>query len=158
MNLKIFRIRETAKLPTRANPADAGLDLYYCPNGEKKRFPDDIGLTIVPRESVLIPTGIKAEIPFGYMLEIKNKSSIAHKRQLIVGACVVDSGYDGEIYVNIHNIGLENQTITPGEKVAQAILIPIVHCRIEEVKDSQFINFNSERGDNGFGSSGRFWL
>ena len=94
------------------------------------------------------------EVPYGYMLEIKNKSGLAHKRQLLVGACVVDPGYNGELYVNLHNIGQKTQIIGSGEKIAQAILIPIVHCKVEEVKTDEFLNFHSERGDGGFGSTG----
>ena len=88
------------------------------------------------------------------MLEIKNKSGIASKRRLITGACVVDPGYDGEVYVNLHNIGTATQCIAPGDKIAQAVLIPIVHCGIEEVLDTEILNINSARGEGGFGSTG----
>ena len=54
------------------------------------------------------------------MLEIKNKSSIAAKKQLLVGACVVDSGYDGEIFVNLHNVGKQTQWFKSGDKVAKS--------------------------------------
>jgi len=87
-------------------------------------------------------------------LEIKNKSGIAFKRQLLVGACVVDPGYDGEIYVNLHNVGTETQILQPGDKLAQAVLVPIVHCEIEEVLNDNILNFNSERAKGGFGSTG----
>ena len=133
MNLKVYRIREDAKLPLRAHKTDAGMDLFYCPNGERSDVVMRDGLAISPRESKLIPTGLKVEVPYGYMLEIKNKSGIAYKRKLITGACVVDPGYDGEVYVNLHNIGLTTEYIMPGQKVAQAVLIPIIHCGIEEV-------------------------
>jgi len=154
MNLKIYKIRPKAKLPLRAYEADAGMDLFYCPNGERDRALKDEGLAICARESTLIPTGLKIEIPHGYMLEIKNKSGIAYKRQLIVGACVVDSGYNGEIYVNLHNIGLKTQYLQVGDKIAQAVLIPIVHCGIEEVKTDKFLNQYHSRGSGGFGSTG----
>jgi len=147
-------MREGARLPVRAHKTDAGIDLYYCPKGDRANNIQEEGLAIHARESVLIPTGIRVEIPYGYMLEIKNKSGIAFKRQLIVGACVVDSGYDGEIFVNLHNIGLGTQLLRAGEKVAQAIMIPIVHCKIEEVDTDQFLNFHSSRGKGGFGSTG----
>ena len=87
------------------------------------------------------------------MLEIKNKSGIAFKRQLLVGACVIDPGYDGEVFVNLHNVGTSTQTIEPGQKIAQAVLTPIVTCNIEEVfRDS--LNQQSTRQDGGFGSTG----
>ena len=154
MNLKICRVRKEAKLPTRAYRSDAGLDLYYCPNGERARILQDEGLAVSPRESVLIPTGLKIEVPYGHMLEIKNKSGIAFKRQLIVGACVIDPGYEGEIYVNLHNVGLKTQYMKEGDKIAQAILVPILHCGIEEVEESEFMVSHSDRGIGGFGSTG----
>tara|TARA_R110000824_G_scaffold11622_14_gene50985 strand:+ start:10739 stop:11209 length:471 start_codon:yes stop_codon:yes gene_type:complete len=154
MNLKVYRIREGAKLPQRAYKSDAGMDLYYCPNGERARIVVDEGLAISPRESALVSTGLKVEIPYGHMLEIKNKSGIAFKRQLIVGACVVDAGYDGEIYVNLHNVGLKTQYLKEGDKIAQAVLIPIIHCGVDEVSSDEHINFHSQRGEGGFGSTG----
>jgi dUTP pyrophosphatase len=154
MNLKVYRTRKGAKLPTRAYQSDAGMDVYYCANGERKRFPDDQGLVIAPRESTLVPTGIKVDVPYGHMLEVKNKSGIASKRQLIVGACVIDPGYNGEVYINVHNIGLRPQTLFPGDKVAQVVLIPIVHCKVEEVETEKEFNHYSGRGTGGFGSTG----
>ena len=154
MNIKIFRIRPNAKLPTRAHQSDAGMDIYYCPNGDRKLYDDKGAYHVPPRESRLLPTGIKVEVPYGHMLEIKNKSGIAFKRQLLVGACVVDPGYAGELYVNLHNIGSETQIIRPGEKMAQAVLVPISHCGVEEVEASHFLNRKSTRGSGGFGSTG----
>ena len=154
MNLKTYKIRKEAKLPTRAYKTDAGMDLYYCPNGDKKLYDEDMSFHIPPRESRLLSTGIKMEVPYGHMLEIKNKSGIAFKRQLLVGACVVDPGYDGEIYVNLHNVGTETQVLKPGDKLAQAVLVPIVHCGIEEVSSDNILNFNSERASGAFGSTG----
>ena len=153
MNIKVYKIRPEAKLPVRAYQTDAGMDLFYCPNGKRKLYDGTRDFFIPPRASRVLSTGIKIEIPYGHMLEIKNKSGIASKRQLLVGACVVDSGYDGEIYVNLHNIGTETQTIKAGDKIAQAVLMPIVHCGVEEVfKDN--LNQNALRGAGGFGSTG----
>ena len=153
MNIKVYRIRPEAKLPTRAHQMDAGMDIYYCPNGDKKLYNTE-DFYIPPKTSRLLSTGIKVEIPYGYMLEIKNKSGIAYKRQLLVGSCVIDPGYDGEIYINLHNIGTETQVVKEGDKIAQAIMIPIIHCGVEEVATDQFLNFHSKRGDGGFGSTG----
>lgn len=154
MDLKIYRLREGAKLPLRAHETDAGMDIFYCPNDDKKLYDCTRRYFIPPRESRVLPTGIKVEVPYGYMLEIKNKSGIASKRQLITGACVVDPGYDGEIFVNLHNIGTATQSIAPGDKIAQAVLIPIIHCGVEEVFDAETLNINSARGSGGFGSTG----
>lgn len=87
------------------------------------------------------------------MLEIKNKSSIASKRQLVVGACVVDSGYNGEVFVNLHNIGFGSQHLEPGQKIAQAVLIPVSYCEIDEMINDD-LNKSSTRGDGALGSTG----
>jgi len=153
VNIKVFRIRKEAKLPTRAYNSDAGMDLYYCPNGDKKLYDSTQNYHIPPRSSRLLPTGIKVEVPHGHMLEVKNKSGIASKRQLIVGACVIDPGYDGEVYINLHNIGYKTQIVKPGHKIAQAVLIPIVHCGIMEVTEDK-LNEDTLRGTGAFGSTG----
>jgi len=153
MDLKVVKIRKEAQLPTRAYPTDAGLDLYFCPNGERDEIVREEGLAIEPRDSMLIPTGLRIEVPYGYMLEIKNKSGIAYKRQLVVGACVVDPGYEGEIYVNLHNIGFNTQYLKSGAKIAQAVLIQVNYCTIREVSEEEFSQ-GSPRGNGGFGSTG----
>jgi len=158
MMLKVCRLREGARLPSRAHKIDAGIDLYYCraeENGERAQIIQEEGLVIEPRQSVLIPTGLKVHVPYGHMLEVKNKSGIAFKRQLIVGACVVDPGYTGELYVNLHNLGFCPQYLQEGDKIAQAVLIPISHCNIEEVAEEEFLNSESGRGSGGFGSTGQ---
>ena len=154
MKLKVARVRTDAKLPTRAYPTDAGIDLYFCPDSKKREvMVSSMGFPIAIRESAVIPTGLKIEVPQNYMLEIKNKSGIASKKQLVVGACVVDCGYTGEIFVNLHNIGWKTQYLKPGDKVAQAVLIPIDCCEVEEVQE-QFFNQVTNRGAGGFGSTG----
>jgi dUTP pyrophosphatase len=154
MNLKVVKIRPDAKLPTRAFPADAGMDLYFCPNSElATRMISVMGLAIEMRESILLSTGLKIEVPYGHMLEIKNKSGIAYKRQLLVGACVIDSGYAGEIFINLQNIGWKTQYVKAGDKLAQAVLIPIAVCGVEEVTEKEF-KADSQRGTGGFGSTG----
>jgi dUTP pyrophosphatase len=148
MQLKVFRVRDNAKLPTRAHDGDAGMDLYYCAPSNSMR-----SMAVNPVETVLIPTGIKAEVPKGYMLEVKNKSSIAAKKQLLVGACVVDSGYDGEIFVNLHNTGKQTHWFKDGDKVAQGVLIPVDLCEVVEVSEDK-LNIDSTRGDGALGSTG----
>jgi dUTP pyrophosphatase len=91
------------------------------------------------------------------MLEIKNRSSVAAKKNLIVGACVVDSGYDGEVFVNLHNIGNDDKVINPGDKIAQAVMVPVVHFRALETGSGDLYNWYpitiSERGDGALGST-----
>ena len=151
MNLRVYKIRKAAKLPVRAHAADAGVDLFYCPDREHALY--GVNYCVHPSESKIVPTGIKVEIPYGFMLEIKNKSSVAAKKQLLVGACVVDSGYDGEVFVNLHNVGSESRTIQPGQKIAQAVLIPVEPCVVTEC-GTDTLNDNSTRGAGALGSTG----
>ena len=123
IKVRVQRLHEEAKMPVRAHPTDAGMDLFFCPP-PKPELDSQIE-TVLPFGSSVIPTGLKIEVPEGYMLEIKNKSGIASKRGLLVGACVVDRGYTGEIFVNLHNVTHRNQTIHSGEKIAQAVFVKI---------------------------------
>ena len=145
--VNVFKVRETAKIPQRAHPTDAGIDFYYCPE-----HPTLLG--IEPGQSVLLPTGIKMEVPSTCMLQIMNKSGIASKKSLVTGACVVDSGYDGEIFVNLHNIGKNNAVIAEGDKMAQAVLIPIVTPAIEISEEDNIYGKVTSRGDGCLGSTG----
>lgn len=148
--LKIFRTRETAKMPVRAHTTDAGMDIFYCPE-------EHTGwVNIKPGGSCLLETGLKVGVPPGYMLQIMNKSGIASKRQLVTGACVVDSGYDGEIFVNLQNIGTKPQVIEPGQKIAQAVLVPVLTPTLVEIDTDEVYSEPTSRGSGALGSTGEF--
>ena len=98
MKIKISKVREDVKIPTRAHSGDAGMDIYYNPENKSE------WVSLRPNESYVLQTGVKVEVPENHMLQIMNKSGIASKNKLVVGACVVDHGYDGELFVNLHNI------------------------------------------------------
>jgi dUTP pyrophosphatase len=153
MILQYHMLRGNQFPPVRANPSDAGLDLRWTPTEQAEE-----ALAIGPGESVLIPTGCTFGIPHGYMMEIKNKSGVAYKRRLLVGACVVDSGYEGEVFVNLHNIGNETQFLEPGTKVAQAVVVPVVHARFVASESPDIYDWCpitiSNRGDGALGSTG----
>ena len=88
------------------------------------------------------------------MLEIKNKSGIASKRGLLVGACVVDRGYTGEIFVNLHNVTHRNQTIHDGDKVAQAVFVKVdTDIKLVETEEGIY-DEDTSRGDGSLGSTG----
>jgi dUTP pyrophosphatase len=93
------------------------------------------------------------------MMQIMNRSGVAAKRKLIVGACVVDSGYDGEVFVNLHNIGPDTQFIQAGDKIAQGVVIPVVPVRFVAAGDDNINSWYpitiSNRGDGALGSTGR---
>ena len=137
--------------PVRANPSDAGLDLRYNPE-------EDWPTKIDPGQSMILGTGLKFGVPHGYMIQIMNRSGNAAKRKLMVGACVVDSGYDGEVFVNLHNIGKKVQIINVGDKIAQAVVIPVVPVRFLETKNDNLYDWSpitiSDRGAGALGSTG----
>ena len=157
MIIEYKRIRSDVRPPERANPSDAGLDLFFNPQPTGVLpSPNLDSILIECGQSVLLPTGYKFGIPHGYMLEMKNRSSMAAKRSLVVGACVVDSGYDGEVFVNLHNIGDSGQVIEPQTKIAQAVLVPVVHFRAVETQAELYDWYPitlSERGDGALGST-----
>ena len=136
--------------PTRANPSDAGLDIFFSPLDVNE------AIELAPGQSCLLQTGLRFGVPHGHMLQIMNRSSVASKRSLLVGACVVDSGYDGEVFVNLHNVGTAIQRIERGEKIAQAVLIPIVPFRAYCRHDGDLYSYPismSDRGDGALGST-----
>ena len=87
------------------------------------------------------------------MLEIKNKSGIASKRGLIVGACVVDRGYTGEIFVNLHNPSDRTQTLHAGDKIAQAVFVKI-ETSVRLVESDSIYDDETSRGEGALGSTG----
>jgi len=150
MIIEFARTRPDAYDPQRANPSDAGLDVFYSPEHEGQ------AVSVNPGESRIVPTGLRFGIPHGYMLEVKNRSSVAAKQSLLVGACVVDSGYDGEVFINLHNVGKSPQFIKPGDKIAQVVMIPVVNFRAVQSPTGDLYKNSitiSERGDGALGST-----
>jgi len=141
--LKILKDRDV-KTPVRGTKGSAGID-FFVPN-------DFASFVLLPGKGVNIPSGIRADIPEGYALVAFNKSGVALKKNLIVGACVIDSDYTGEIHLHVFNVGLEDVEIYAGDKLVQFLLIPVFHCDIEVVKK---IDKETERGDGGFGSTNK---
>jgi dUTP pyrophosphatase len=130
-------------MPSRGTSGSAGIDFFV---------PEDFPKSVVfPGSAILIPSGIKAKIPAGHALIGFNKSGVALKRKLAVGACVIDSDYQGEIHLHLFNVGTDPVAISPGEKIAQFLLIPVDHCHIEEHDD--IFDSKTERGNGGFGST-----
>lgn len=144
--MKISKIRDV-KTPVRGTPLSAGLD-FFVPND----FP---GIHyLLPGDSVNIPSGIKVKVPHGFALIFKNKSGVALKKGLQVGACVVDEDYQGEVHLHVRNISSDVQSISPGEKLVQALLVPVEYCEVEVVDEEKLYEEKTERGEGGFGSTG----
>ena len=150
MIIEFTTLHDNVTLPKRANPSDAGLDIHYSPK-------EDSVVRVFPGQSVVLETGLKFGVPHGYMLEVKNRSSVASKRSLLVGACVIDSGYNGEVKINLHNVGEEPQVLNPGDKIAQLVMVPVVHFRVAKTDDVLYDDpiTISDRGTGGFGSTGK---
>ena len=143
--MRLAKTRDV-KTPTRANSTDAGID-FFIPNTAQP-------FTIKPGEASLIPSGIKVDVPVNHALVAFNKSGIASKKQLIVGACVVDCGYQGEIYINMQNIGREEQVLLPGDKIVQFALLQLGDPMVTEVKEEELYTDVSDRGEGALGSTG----
>lgn len=145
MTLRFVKLRNV-KSPTRAHPQDAGLDFF---------IPEDTEWEVqrVPAGGhVLIPSGIQMEIPINHALIAFEKSGIATREGLIVGARVVDAEYTGEIHLHIMNPTHQDQLVKRGQKMAQFVLVPVV---IADVEEYVTLGQDSDRGDKGFGSSGK---
>ena len=149
MILEFMKTRKSAHSPQRANPSDAGLDVFFCPE-------DGESVKLRRNESKLFQTGLRFGVPHGYMLQVMNRSGMAAKKSLVVGAHCIDSGYDGEVFIDLHNIGLSDKEILPGDKIAQVVLVPVVPFRaIEKINGSLYdedISI-SNRGSGALGST-----
>ena len=127
-------------MPTRAHADDAGLDLYSRENR-----------VIYPHSSATFDTGVHVEIPRGYVGMIKSKSGLNVKYGL-TSEGVLDCGYTGSIRVKLYNHSSEAYTVAAGDKINQLVIMPIIAPELELVK---VFGTETERGDNGFGSTGR---
>ena len=144
VNVRFRRVSPLAHVPTRGSEKAAGYDLYAA-LGEP--------VTIAPHETVKIDTGLQFEIPDGYFAAIYARSGIASKEGLRPANCtgVCDSDYRGNYIVALHNDSETTRTVEPGERIAQMIVIPYLSVRFEEAGSLT----DTERGDGGFGSTGR---
>ena len=150
MLLKIAKCRDV-KTPERAHSTDAGLD-FFLPNDSKQ-------INLNPGENACIPSGIKIEVPYGYMGLFLNKSGIASKKSITVGAQVIDFAYDAEVHVDLHNIGRDRVIFKPGDKLAQLVIVPVLCCQVTECDEDDLYRevkdeAGSLRGNGGFGSTG----
>lgn len=134
-----IKLDEGAKMPTRAHETDAGLDLY-ARNSQ-----------IVPaRGWAIFDTGVHIELPFGTVGMLKSKSGL-NVRHGIVSEGVVDVGYTGSIVVKLYNHSDFDYHVRVGDKISQLVILPILTPSLDLVDTLD----DTDRGDNGFGSSGR---
>ncbi|ATG72544.1 deoxyuridine 5'-triphosphate nucleotidohydrolase [Zobellella denitrificans] len=147
IELKILdpRVGTDFPLPAYATPGSAGLDLRACL---------DAPLELAPGDTTLIPTGIAIHIQDpGLCATILPRSGLGHKHGIVLGNLVglIDSDYQGQLMVSCWNRGKDHFTIQPGERIAQLVILPVVQAQFTVVDEFD----QSERGEGGFGSSGR---
>ena len=144
MLVRVKRVSEYAKLPTRGSEKAAGYDLYAALSEPVK---------IQPHGTVKIDTGLQFELPDGYFAAIFARSGIAAREGLRPANCtgVCDSDYRGNYIVAMHNDSEEVRVIEPGERIAQMIVMPYLAVEFEEARELT----QTARGDGGFGSTGR---
>ncbi len=147
IELKILdeRLGREFPLPDYATAGSAGVDLRACV---------DAPMAIAPGQTALIPTGMAIHIGDPSLAAVLlPRSGLGHKHGIVLGNLVglIDSDYQGQVYVSCWNRSAEAYTLKPGERLAQMVLVPVVQARFEVVESFE----DSERGSGGFGHSGR---
>ena len=139
------RLGRELPLPEYATDGSAGVDLRACL---------DAPLTVAPGETHLIPTGLAVHIGDpGVAAVVLPRSGLGHRHGIVLGNLVglIDSDYQGQVYVSCWNRGREAYSIQPGERIAQLVFLPVLRVDFEVVEGFE----PSPRGEGGFGSSGR---
>lgn len=134
-----IKLESNAIMPTRAHSTDAGLDLYSPYNQE-----------VPPKRSAIFDTGVHIELPKGTAGLIVSKSGLSTKYNLLSSG-LIDEGYTGSIRVQLYNHSDQWYNVKRGDKISQLVVIPILTPDLELVDELE----STERGDKGFGSSGR---
>lgn len=144
MFVHIKKLNDKAIIPTQGHPGDAGFDLYACL---------DEPVTIKAGETVKISTGLAIAIPDGYFGGVVARSGLATKQGLRPANClgVCDAPYRGEYIVALHNDSSEDRIINPEDRIAQLVIMPFLHAHFIETDELN----DTERGDGGFGSTGK---
>jgi dUTP pyrophosphatase len=145
LDVRVLDPRLLDQLPHYATPGSAGLDLRAC---------IEAPITLNPGESTLVPSGIAIHLHNPtYAAMVLPRSGLGHKHGIVLGNLVglIDSDYQGQIFVSIWNRGQAEFTIQPMERIAQMIVVPVLQVEFNVVPD--FVA--STRGEGGFGSTGK---
>ncbi|MFQ5637132.1 MAG: dUTP diphosphatase [bacterium] len=139
--VKIKKLTADAHIPQYAHFGDSGADLYST-----------IDFTLQPMQREAIPTGLAAEVPEGFEMQVRPKSGLAINGGLTVlnTPGTIDFGYRGEIKVILINLSSEPYEIKKGQKIAQLVVAPVAYARFDEVAELS----ETKRGAGGFGSTG----
>jgi len=145
LDVKILDERIRANLPAYATAGSAGLDLRACV---------DEPVTLRPGESALIPSGLAIHLGDpGLAAIVIPRSGLGHKHGIVLGNLVglIDSDYQGQIFVSCWNRGQAGFVVNPMERIAQLVVVPVVQVQLNVVESFE----ESERGAGGFGSTGK---
>lgn len=147
--VRFVRVHEDAKIPQYMTPGAAGADLHAVMDDGKT------SLELAPGERMLISTGLVAEIPEGYEMQIRPRSGLAMKNGVTVlnAPGTVDSDYRGEIAVLLINLGDDFFEVKKGMRIAQMVLAPVEQLKFETVESVSDLG-TTRRGAGGFGSTG----
>ena len=147
MNIKVKRMSEEAKLPTRGSEKAAAYDVYAC-------LPDkNTPVTIMPHQTMLIGTGLRMAPPEGFYVGVYARSGLSSKEGLRPANCVgvIDEDYRGEYLVAVHNDSEVTRSVKHGDRIAQILLQKRYDMDFEEVDELD----TTGRGEGGFGSTGK---
>lgn len=134
------RLTDTARIPSKAHETDSGYDICS----------DEIAV-LCPNTYYKVGTGIAAEIPPGYELQVRPRSGMSSRLGVVAAFGTVDQGYRGEIGVVLFNHGDRDVVVEVGDRVAQLVLCPVVESFAMEVEELS----STDRGTDGFGSTGK---
>lgn len=151
LTLKIYKTHAEVALPSFGTAQAACFDLAYQPHGKSvytgfdvynkpvsRNIPADGSLVIMPRDRIMVPTGLIFDIPEGYSIRIHPRSGLSFKQGLVLAnlEAVIDSDYVQETFVLLTNLSENHQTIRPGDRIAQAELIPQLRYSIQQTNDA----------------------
>lgn len=139
MNVRIKKLHSDAVLPSYQTDGSAGFDLSALEE-----------VLIYAGQTLIVKTGLSFEIPKGYEMQIRPRSGVTVKTKLRVALGTIDSDYRGEVGIIVDNIGDDLKRIGKGERIAQAVISPIIQATFEQVTELD----DTERGSGGFGSTG----
>lgn len=145
VDLKILDPRLHEQMPSYATPGSAGLDLRAC---------IDAPMTLAPNATALIPTGMAIHLDNAYYAAlILPRSGLGHKNGIVLGNLVglIDSDYQGQLMVSCWNRSQTEFILNPMDRIAQLVIVPVMQAEFHLVDDFEA----SDRGDGGFGSTGK---